>query len=273
MMHEVAWKETEVEEKPDSWVERMTKRINEPDYWELIDPAERKRITTPPRQRLEEKQLTCKCWWCGETMTVTYRINAMVRLYCTDECAAAKEQDRVETLSQYVTLKIKVMHERALRMLEKQEAALPAYKEASDVVLEVALEEPGKFQSSHEMIAIMELLRNRVQVKTQQKVAGHRVDCIIPEMNVVLEIDGYMHGNSVKKDSKRDKKVRQELGAQWEVVRIPTKFLEMKAGKLMVAIKEVYRTKQELREKNYGMIPDWYSQRDKEYYAKLLKTV
>ncbi|WP_061567560.1 DUF559 domain-containing protein [Geobacillus stearothermophilus] len=207
------------------------------------------------------------CWSCGIPVA-TILDKPYVRLFCP-ECKDEYEQDKQETLSKYIELKTRVMFERAMRILEKQFAHLYEYKDESEVVLELALKDPEKFGSSHEMVAAMELLRNRVKAKLQQKILRHRVDFLLPELKVVLEIDGYMHDYSKLKDSKRDVKIINELGTGWEVVRIPTKYIEQNVKMLVPAIKEIYSYKQKLRKENSGFIPSSFSERDKQMYKKI----
>lgn len=208
------------------------------------------------------------CWKC-DTPVYLLSPTPILRVFCP-ECKEEYKREKEQTLEQYIQLKIKVMHERALRFLEKQEAQLYKYKEASEAVLGFALSNPDKFGSSHEMIAAMELIRHGIRTKMQQKIAGHRVDFMLPDLKVILEIDGHMHKYHKLKDSKRDITLRNELGNDWEVIRIPTKYLEQNAGALIKAIKELYQFKQNMRKKNNGIIPDWYSDREKLHYAKLL---
>lgn len=208
------------------------------------------------------------CWRCGIPV-VSYTSYPILRVFCPD-CKNEYQEEKERILKEYVQLKIRVMHERALRILEKQEAHLFKYREASQAVLEFALSNPDKFQSSHEMIAAMELIRNEIKVKIQQKIENHRVDFVIPDMKVVLEIDGYMHDFKKVKDSKRDLKIRRILGPEWEVIRIPTKYIEQNASALIKAIRELYNFKQKVRKQNNGIIPDWYSDREKMHYTKIL---
>lgn len=208
------------------------------------------------------------CWECGVPVP-TVMSSPRARLYCPD-CNTEYEESKKETLKQYILLKTQVAFERALRILEKQRATLYEYKDESELVLELALNDPEKFNSSHEMIAAMELLRNRIKTKTQQKILNHRVDFVLPDLKVVLEIDGYMHDFSKVKDSKRDVKVLSELGNGWEVVRIPTKYVEENVKQLVPAIKAISKYKQDIRKQNNGVIPEWFSKRESQHYKKLL---
>ncbi|WP_239733013.1 DUF559 domain-containing protein [Mammaliicoccus sp. E-M26] len=213
------------------------------------------------------------CWHCGRLGTARTGIlkNNINNRYFHDDCFKEFQKEKDERLNRYVELKIMVMHERALRLLEKQNADLEMYYDESAAVLEKALEEPNKFLSSHEMIVAMELLRNEVRFKKEYKVLTHKVDFLIPEYKIVLEVDGHTHKYQKVADTKRDGNILTELNRQddgWEVVRIPTKRVEENIAKLMEAIVTIKKHKQELRRNNNGFIPANFSKRDKEFYEE-----
>lgn len=215
------------------------------------------------------------CWYCGRLGSARSGVlkNNINHRYFHNDCLKSYEEERDKRLEQYVELKILVMHERALRILEKQDTNLELYYDESIAVCEKAIEEPNKFLSSHEMVAAMELLRNEVRFKKEHKILNHRVDFLIPEYNVVLEIDGHTHKYNKVADTKRDANILNELnkdGNGWEVIRIPTKRIEQNVQKLLPAIVSIRNYKQELRRKNNGLIPSNYSTRDKAYYEETL---
>ena len=214
------------------------------------------------------------CWYCG---TKGYQERGFgekyfEKRYFHDDCFDKYENEKESNLEKYVELKIKVMHERALRMLEKQKANLGDYFDESEAVLEKALEEPNKFLSSAEMVTAMELLRNRIRFKKEYAIGNHKVDFLIPSLKVVLEIDGKLHDFQKVKDTKRDGVILNNLNENdngWEVVRIPTKYIEQNVRQLLTATVEMKKHKQELRRKNGGFIPTYFSKRDKEYHNGL----
>ncbi|CAH1205698.1 hypothetical protein PAECIP111893_02396 [Paenibacillus plantiphilus] len=211
---------------------------------------------------------TSLCWTCEKKVQVPDG-SYIQRAYCPD-CEKEYTDKKAADLKEYVRLKALIMHERALRILEKQNAYLYQYKEASGVVLDFALMPGEKFSSSHEMVAAMELIRNRIKIKTQQSIGSYRVDFVIPEMNVVFEVDGYMHKSSKIKDNQRDIDLRQILGSEWEVVRISTDDIEKRIGKLVVAIDAIAEYKRDVRSKHNGILPEWYSSREMNHYSKVI---
>ena len=72
---------------------------------------------------------------------------------------------------------MKVMFERALREMEKQDDVyVTKYYDEAQLVKEMALNNVNKFQSSDEMMAAMELVRKRVKTKVQYHIGHRRVD-------------------------------------------------------------------------------------------------
>jgi len=210
-----------------------------------------------------------KCWDCGNT--VHLKVEPRQRVYC-EECAVMIEKKRKEELMQYLTMKTKVMHERALRFMEKSQALyMHEYQDASEIVLEDALKDFDKYQSSHEMIVAMILLDFGIEFEVQKRIGTYTVDFYIPSMHAVLEVDGYMHEYRGVEDSKRDIAIRNILGAEWEVVRIPTNHIEENPEKIVDAIEKVCAYKKKLRRQNGGILPVGYSKQTNKHYRNVLE--
>jgi very-short-patch-repair endonuclease len=107
------------------------------------------------------------------------------------------------------------------------------------VIQEYLMENLDKFDSSYEVMAAIILIHNRVRIKTQFQICGYQVDFLLPDDHVILEIDGDRHKYNKTYDSKRDKHIKDALGPDWEIIRISTECLDMKATKLIDAIEGV----------------------------------
>lgn len=221
-----------------------------------------------------------KCWECEKEIDVDIKtkwiesksyynsealnppINAWKRFYC-DSCEKEVKEQMAINKENYIKLKIKMSYERAIGILETQKIDIYEYEEAMKAVKEFAEENPDKFDSSYEMIAAIILINEGVSIKLQQKVGKYRADFYLSDFKCILEIDGERHEGKLLEDSNRDIKIRQILGAEWEVVRIPTGYLEQNAKMLLKALLELKKLKQDTRNKNGGIIPSTYSKRDK----------
>lgn len=200
------------------------------------------------------------CWNCGKY--VTEDLDYHQRVYC-QSCLDKKEKEHEAFMNEYLTMKTQIAWERALRHMEFQEKVnINDYYSEAQYVKELALNDFNKFQSSYEMMAAMELLKSRIKCKVQHKILKYKVDFYLPTMKAVLEIDGRLHDFKVKKDSDRDVAILTELNAKekgWEVVRIPTEYLDKDITKLVPAIAAVRKEKQRLRRLNGGFIPASFS--------------
>ena len=184
------------------------------------------------------------------------------RIYC-DECFERAMQERKTDYAEYIRLRAKLTLERAIIILEKQSTDIYEYRDAINKVEQYTKEHPEKFDSAYEMAAAIILIKNGLSIKMQYKVAGYEADFYIPSLKIILEVDGSQHKKNLYNDHKRDIKIRDELGVDWEVVRISTDYIKQNAAKLVVAIKAVKTEKQKLRKQNHGLLPEWYSKREK----------
>lgn len=231
-----------------------------------------------------------KCWECGNTFerkvdtsmlnqeiidsikkfdeyftNVNETKNAPQRQYC-DGCQQKISLEYDSDLKEYLRLKSKLMVNRAIRILENQNIDVYEYEEAIHTVSDYAAKNSEKFMSAHEVLTAIILIANEVETKVQFKIKNYQVDFCLPTLKIVLEIDGYMHDHSKLKDSRRDIEVRQQLGDDWEIVRIPTRYIEQKVEIIVEAIKTIKKEKQKIRLENSGEIPDWYSKKAKTKY-------
>ena len=223
-----------------------------------------------------------KCWICGEAATKTITKGETIdldgarfqesqqetiatgthRAYCED-CYWKELQKLSERKRQYVVLKKQLMLERAVRSFERQNVAIYHYRDLIRDFESLVEEKPEIFDSSQEMLAMLILADNGISVKPQFKVGKYRVDFLIQSLKIALEIDGDRHAMRPYEDNERDNLIRAVLGEEWEVVRISTEFIDANAEKLVEAIKAVRDKKRELREEYGGILPEWYSKREK----------
>ena len=199
-----------------------------------------------------------KCWVCGKQATKTrqefqrhgyseltgswvreeVKPSKYSRCYC-DECLKATKEQEQQEMEEYIRLKKRRMFLKACELLENQHTNMYEYREAIDAVEEHIKEHPDKYDSSYEVLAAIILIHERIYTKMQEKVGRYQVDFLLPELLVVLEIDGDRHTHRKTYDSQRDRAIKQELGPHWEVIRIKTDYLDQNAKALPKAIQKV----------------------------------
>lgn len=206
------------------------------------------------------------CWECGKILK-----GDMTNMRFCKECKITHQEKIQDLKSELARLRDELGLEKALGMLEKQGCDLAEFKESSEAISEKTKEKSNMFGSSHEILATMELIRNRIRVKTQYSIGRYRVDLALMDENIFLEIDGNTHSGRLKKDKDRDTKIRSLAGPEWEIVRIPTGYLEKNIKKLLPAIREIRDFQQDIRNHNGGLMPKWFSARDERAWAELAR--
>lgn len=190
-----------------------------------------------------------KCWICGDTATRTKlkydgfqfyepEPSRHYRCYC-DKCLKSVKETEREERELYIKLKKRQMFLRAVELLENQHTDMYEYKEAIETVEEFLGSNPDKFDSAYEVLTAIILVHNRIHSKMQYKVGKYQVDFLLPDLMVILEIDGDRHKHRKDYDSARDKEIKKELGPHWNIIRIPTEHLDRNAKKIPKAIDEV----------------------------------
>ena len=212
--------------------------------------------------------------YCGaEEIDRILGANAKKRVFC-EKCQRERKSTYEKKIAEYRRLKNEIMFERALCLIEKQNVNMLNYKAAADVVADFISKNNEKlftpewetakcFDSADEVATAIILIENEIKTEIQKNIAGAKVDFCLPTLKIVLEIDGELfHKGKELKESRRDAKIRQALGHEWEVVRIPTAYIHKNIEMLPSAIKAIKTEKQRLRKLNGGIIPQGFSKRD-----------
>lgn len=209
---------------------------------------------------------TYECWRCEKPVEI--ESEPINRVFCP-ECFEAYQADRKQLVSDYAVLKVRVMHENALRIMEKSGMYMHEYRLAAEKIRRQAIEETMAYYSAHEMVTAIVLTEFGYEFIPNYSIAGFRVDFYIPELCVCVEVDGHLHDYKEAYDSSRDIDIRNALGAQWEVVRIPTKHIESNPVKIPDAIEALANERRRLRKANGGIIPESFSKRERKHYASV----
>ncbi|MEW6183708.1 MAG: hypothetical protein AB1500_11155 [Bacillota bacterium] len=189
------------------------------------------------------------CWDCGLLIPTQ---NPFIRQRCPS-CQTQYEKRRS-------LLRKTSILEMALLTLERQDypVCLHDYKEASEVLKDRIESEPESLTNVHEIVALMELLRNRIKVKLHPVIVGSPAGLVLPGENVVLKIVR----NHKQRDAEREIELRAELGPQWEILSILMAYIEDCVQKLLPLIRSIHNQRQSIRRKNSGILPEWYSKQD-----------
>lgn len=210
---------------------------------------------------------TFPCWRCGKEIERVYE--PQYRVFCP-ECKELDEKDREALKAENAIMRRRMMFDTAIRKLENGRVYMHEYRDIAHDMKQRIMDGEEDFRSADEIIAAMVLESYNVPYEANKRIYGCVVDFYIPSMHIILEIDGDRHKWSEAKDGKRDFNLRACLGREWEVIHIPTTYLEKKPEALVDAIEALYKERRKLRHLNHGLLPEYSSRREMMYYEKLV---
>lgn len=154
--------------------------------------------------------------------------------------------------------------ENAIKRINKQVGTKISEYEKSIDIIKKNLYKDKWFDSTEEIMVALELIRRKIKVRHQVKMGIYRLDFVLPDEKIVLEVDGTVfHTEKTKeKEDVRDNIIILSLGPTWEVVRITDDLINQNIRRLLPAIRAVRDKRQKIRKANNGMLPDWYSKRN-----------
>ena len=117
---------------------------------------------------------------------------------------------------------------------------------------------------SEEILTALELLKNNIMIKHQVKINRYRVDFVLTDLKVILEVDGkHFHLKENRdKENARDSIISLSVGPSWEIIHISDDDLNNNITKLVPAIKSIIEQRKYIRSQYNGIIPEWYSDRN-----------
>ncbi len=179
------------------------------------------------------------CHYCGQPI-FSWAYQRGVRYTCPDCRKEVIRQKRDDMSENAMNKKLKKLTHAVKRVSGVTD--INPYEKAIEYISN-HLDRPGWFQSTEEIMVAMELIRRGVKAYHQVKVYDYRVDFVLADMKVILEIDGPIyHGKDKERYQQiRDDAIRRKFGEHWEVIRIKTDCINMNITKLLPAIKAVLK--------------------------------
>ncbi|WP_146009208.1 DUF559 domain-containing protein [Beduinella massiliensis] len=201
-----------------------------------------------------------RCSICGEEMLVM-RYTSGTKYTCKACKANNALRDSERRILDTFEIKERRM-DNAIQRIAKV-ARIENYETAiSDV--HKRIHTPLSYESTEEIMVAIELEQKHIKYRHQVKFGSrYRADFVLPDMKVVLEVDGEIyHGEEKRtKENLRDNLIAISLGAEWEVVRIPASLINKNVTRLVSAVSRAKEKRMLIRKRNGGAIPEWYSDR------------
>lgn len=200
-----------------------------------------------------------KCNVCGEEVkSMSYIRNTKYK--CKDcklkEYMADKEIKNITSQN-----KKEEKFNNAVKRIEKIVGKnINKYEKAIEVVHR-NLNKEHWFESTEEIMTAIELIKNNIKVRHQVKCGIYRIDFVLEEEKIILEIDGriFHTENTRDKEMVRDNIILMKFGLDWEVIRITDNYINENIKKLLPAIRKIKEERQRVRKNNNGVLPEWYT--------------
>ena len=173
-----------------------------------------------------------KCIKCGEECSIAkYDSN---KGYACTKCKAKEKRMFQEQRKARA-------FERAVRKMKSSPTTRKLFNQYSEAIEEVhAMIENGvKFDSVEEILVAIQLTKDRISFVTQKEVAGHKADFVINDMKIVLEVDGVLYHTDEERDAEIDCRMKQDLGDDWEIIRISDENINFYFPAIIKAINRV----------------------------------
>lgn len=134
------------------------------------------------------------------------------------------------------------MMDKAQKELEKRTGKMKSFKPKRDMsryvkpVKERVMNGTDNFSSVPEAVVAIQMERIGLKYKTQKDIAGKKADFIIPEIKIILEIDGELYHTDEDKSFLRDRQIMAVVGEEWEIVHIHANEIPMYTWNLREAL-------------------------------------
>lgn len=79
-----------------------------------------------------------------------------------------------------------------------------------------------RFSSSQEVMVAIQLEHQNIKYESQKEINGKKVDFYLPELKIILEIDGELYHTDTDKEFLRDRTIMYGVGEDYEIVHIET---------------------------------------------------
>ncbi|AYB00072.1 DUF559 domain-containing protein [Lachnoanaerobaculum umeaense] len=95
------------------------------------------------------------------------------------------------------------------------------------------------YDSIPEIFVAIELLHQGYRIIPQQKLANYRLDFVIPDIKIVIEVDGKIFHNNRDRETVKDFVIKNNLGQDWKVLHITTDYIMKDMVRVAKYLREV----------------------------------
>ena len=183
------------------------------------------------------------CAYCGRIQK--YRIYSRKKTYACKRCSIrVKEKERIVQEAKEPAVFSK--HERRFLRAAAEVKAKERRPGEYDKAIEAAAKRLDRYDSIPEAMVAIELLRLGYKIIPQQKIGRYRVDFVIPEEKIALEVDGELYHRTNQRAMERELLIQYALGEDWRIIHIPSEMIAESIRKLRPCIKRALKLNEKM---------------------------
>ena len=128
----------------------------------------------------------------------------------------------------------------------------------------------NKFSSLPEAIVAIQLEHQKINYETQKEIGGKRVDFYLPDLKIILEIDGELYHKDDDEVFLRDRKIMRIIGEKWEIIHINSDYVPRYTWNLKEALPFIISERNEQQIFRDSRLDDYFLEkfRNMELYLK-----
>ena len=128
----------------------------------------------------------------------------------------------------------------------------------------------NKFSSLPEAIVAIQLEHQKINYETQKEIGGKRVDFYLPDLKIILEIDGELYHKDEDELFLRDRKIMRIIGEKWEIIHINSDYVPRYTWNLKEALPFIISERNEQQIFRDSRLDDYFLEkfRNMELYLK-----
>lgn len=144
-----------------------------------------------------------------------------------------KEFETIKECCTCLDCQEKIKFIKKIEMIDKAKTKLeaPKYKKVGskkktivgeyvEKVKERVISQKDNFDSMPEAMVAIQLEKNGLKYYSQKKIGDCKVDFLITQIKIILEIDGELYHKDLEKSFFRDRRIMAVAGEDWEIVHI-----------------------------------------------------
>ena len=190
------------------------------------------------------------CRNCGNECNVTAYIsgNEYTCAQCNNAQKFFQKEERQNRMMDRAVKKI--------RSFNIHKSVLQEYEQCIEVIKK-KLKSGMKLDSKEEAMVAIQLEKDGISYETQVSIADHKVDFILRDLRMIIEVDGGLYHVDEERDQVIDERITEELGSDWEIIRISDDYVNdyiTAIGSAILRIYEICESEDQLFDKS--LIPE-----------------